>query len=345
MIAYDCYGCLSDNNSSMYPPLPKLENINDLENLSVTVDDFISNGIRDILYKRIDNFIPSGGGENVLDIKLERSSLVDIIFDFSNDNIKEKEMFIYKIDYAYQRAVGKILLSNFTASTFEHRHIWQESVAGGGTRDDNDEVRYFPKSFLIPKNHSTEVQLDIRNIDIRSHKGAYWQFNFSFKFEAKRGRKIIRIKRRPSGVFLGPNKTNFREILNGSKRIRNWGKLNNSQEYEEGDSWPEDENPCLAGYRVPTKDELQSMIDNDLLEFRINEFVSSLQLKGLDKTYVSDANYYSGLTLWSSTSYDVNRAYAIYVGPWDPTEIKIFTIRKNSHGAAFVYCIKKLPNE
>jgi len=310
------------------------------------------------LYQKIENFIPKDGKRNI-NIKLKGSTGISVIVDVSDflggDKEGKIEIALYP-DIKYKKPKS-IRLSNNNAYDYEEVSLLQKD--------------YYHINFtklimnfydaIIVKNTTIKFYLkELKMLDHPENKKID-----GVEFNVKPGYKNISvIKPGLCGAYLGPNKTNWRQFMcqnlggnyyhEGMKRedvvVGNryaWGRKTPSNKefdysYEKGFVWKESENPCPAGFRVPTIDEWKNVLNesynpremlNDSKDNSIGWKIGYMLFHHGDNDYKR--------FIWSTTVIDDRRVYSIYVSPYHID--KNYT--DNKHFGQSVRCIRKLPND
>jgi len=179
-------------------------------------------------------------------------------------------------------------------------------------------------------------------------------------------KKTYNLKFQSCGAYLGPNKTNFRRFMccnlgtdcfdriidsnvswntTAGNRYA-WGKKQivyeqSGNPYDSGNIWKESENPCPAGYRVPTLAEFESALKNNRLEKKRDGRGNLIGWKvgnDLILFYYGSGDYRT--YIWTTDVIGSGGAFTIYVRD---SRAEKYRDRKN-YGQS-VRCIKKLPNE
>jgi len=254
---------------------PNISNINDINRVYL---DTSSDVIKEVLYQRKDNFIPNGNKRvNYLNIKLKRSSRIRIVIDAGQLIREDQGRVITSISDAkivYKRPNG-INLNDFTSSSSREETLCVTDFTGGYMIKTSDFVRPLIARNDIDVKFSASVKVEdlpyaseIKDLELY---GINWGYSQTFH-----------IKQIICGAYLGPNKTNFKEFMCHNlgdgysgvwtdKFVGNryaWGRKTavgkqDNNPYERGNVWTEAENPCPDGYKIPSKAEWESVLNQN----------------------------------------------------------------------------------
>jgi len=336
--------------------IPNISNENDLNTVNFPVDGSDPN--EKFLYQKIENFTPDSSD---IDIKLKGSTGISITLDVSEFSLGEKVVKISHVSDAvikYKRPKAiKLGENSYVFTDYEEASV--SPIVSHFS--DNSEKKYlleFPEAFIV---ENTEIKLYIKSIQIDELSDINSIDGLSLN-DVKAGNKYeYVVKMGTCGAYTGPNKTNFREFIchnlgeGSSERWTDkfvgdryaWGKntIVNKQSgnpYEEGDIWKDSENPCPAGFRVPTIDEWKDVLDESYNpRERLNDSKgNSIGWKIGSRMALFHTDDYRSY-IWSTTVINNVQVYTI--------NVKHDGIDKNyqdgKHFGQAVRCIRKLPNE
>jgi len=258
--------------------LPEIVNENDFENVHFSLDKSDLNS--QILYQRIDDFVPNGYINDTLPVKLKHvNSNIRLILDSSKlirDNEGKKIISISNSWITYNRPKD-VKLSDISSST----NLEEVKVPINNFRVTDGKgmvmVSEFISAFLIDPNENIKFHTDVKVEGITSHS----KINNLLIGNIKQGwQQTFHLKQLVCGAYLGPNETNFRELMchnlgDGYSGIwvdkfagnrYAWGRKaivssDTKNDYEEENIWRNDENPCPDGYRVPTLEKWRAIFD------------------------------------------------------------------------------------
>jgi len=311
------------------------------------------------LYQKIQYFRPKDGEIN---IKLKGSTGISVIIDtseFLGDKASRLthtgEMYI---KYNKPKAIRLGNLNN--TSDYEEVSLWPKAY------NETSYTRFtydFYDAFIVKK---TSVKFYLTEMNVEDHSET--SKIERLELDVKPGYKnLFVVKLGACGAFLGPNKTtNFRIFMcynlggnyyyEGMKRgdivVGNtyaWGRKTpvyknypfyneKNNPYEDGDIWNESENPCPAGFRVPTISEWKNVLYDGY-----NPREKLYDSEGIFIGWKIGNNllfYYS--SLWSATNWGLNiSSTAYYVSFYSD----IVDTTENKYKALPVRCIRKLPHE
>jgi len=335
-------------SSGAYTPL-KIENID----LYGYVNFTQNSSDKGFLYQKIENFIPIGHINNVLDIKLKKSLSTSVIIDVNDLGKSIEDIENVKITYQKPKSIKLFDLSSveYETVTLPIKHSY---FLG------NSHMQYkidFYNACSVGNNGEFKFYANIKmkgHLDIGKIEG--------FVLPVKPWHKhTFTLRPMVCGAYTGMNKTNFREFMCHNlgdgytgvwtdKFIGNkyaWGKKDivyesTSDTYDTGNVWKEEEDPCPSGFRIPTMEEWKSALDNNAHEqLRMHEYYVlgwkignrlALFTDGYDCVWSSSVVYGESIAI---------RAYSTCVQKYD----YVYVNKDWKNFSNSVRCIKKLPYE
>jgi len=341
---------------------PNITNLNSFSEVSLIPGKHEDNN-RKFLYQKKENFIPKDGINDPIDIKLKGSTSISVIVDtrkmLAGDTGAEINQ-LTDISIKYRKPKS-IKLGNIS-DTYDYEEVLLPIK--NQSFINNNKMLYkieFHDAFIIKER--TDIRFFIKTIQTNEYpangkiEGLKLNVTPGYLHTSVINPVIC-------GGYLGPNKTNFREFtchnLGGDysgiwkdKFMGNmyaWGKKqvvydNRNNPYDNGNIWKESENPCPSGFRVPTIQEWQNLLNenNNPIEKMYDSNGESIGWKIGTRLalFISSLNDFYKNWIWSSTSINNEYAYTIRV---DKEQIYKRVNDEKGLGSA-VRCIRKLPEE
>jgi len=279
--------------------VPKVVGENDFNSVRFVVNQSDTN--TQILYQRIDNFIPNGNiADNNVDVKLKsKTTSVRIILDSSDImgggvvNSGRRITFVddAKISYKRPKNVEFRLSDASQMTTAEDKQVNVLVDSFGAVN------KMFVSSAYINNVIVNKTTEPVFSVIFKTDSPKEKKINIALKGFKNGARQTFRIKLRGCGIYLGPNKTNWKHFMChnlGADYIRDpftpsekihgdkyqWGMKRPIVKQEDDvyeaprkagwnrnsayNTWNiGEDDPCPDGWRIPTSSEWASALNNN----------------------------------------------------------------------------------
>jgi len=353
----------------------QIHNLEDFDKVCFFYSELLT---KNFYYQKIENFTINGNINSPLNIKFKKPSSVRIVLDTSklvrdDEGISIESVSNARITY---KIPTELKLGNI-GSTMKFEEI--TIPISNFTKDMAGMIWISEFINILAIDNQTEAKIYAEvKVNGIAHNSSIKGFTIKVKPEF---RQTVRFKHTTCGAYSGPNKTNFREFMchnlgdiqdDGSVELwkdKNesyqfaWGRKNpvtknDNNLYEIGNVWKQEENPCPTDFRIPSKDEWLSILDekNNKIEPIKSPTGENIGYSIGGRLSLFDYGWDDFRSwVWTSNpippreSVDRRDAYSICITEVPPGSLSIgkklglYKDRKR-YGQA-VRCIRKLPNE